>query len=138
MTAPEPTDLGPVAGVAVIVLCWAVLGGIAGVAVGLIVGNRTLALGSLLVLAVIAAVWGVIMRESQRKDERALRAILDETYSRGGTRKPPVSICLCGAPALSPEGVPHEHVIPDGTSWADLLAATLDQARENAAGGEVA
>ena len=77
MSDTEPTHLGPIAGIAVIVLCWVVLGGFAGITVGLIVGNRTLALGSLLVLAVIAAVWGVIMRESQRKDERALRAILD-------------------------------------------------------------
>ena len=79
MTAPEPTDLGPIAGIAVVVLCWTVLGGIAGVAVGLIIGNRGLALGSLLTLAIIAAVWGTVMHESQRKDERALRAILGET-----------------------------------------------------------
>lgn len=82
MSAPTPdqdSTLGPVAGIAVIILCWAALGGIAGVTAGLIIGNRGLALGSLLVLAVIAYVWGTIMRESQRKDERALRAILDET-----------------------------------------------------------
>lgn len=78
MTAPESTDLGPIAGIAVIVLCWTVLGGIAGLAAGLIIGNSSLALGSLAALTLIAAVWGIIQRESQRKDERALRAILDQ------------------------------------------------------------